>query len=664
MDFQKFKLPIAKQFERLSKHPLFRVDIDSNLLWETYLSSFPEGTNPIYRERREFDCSCCKQFVRTVGGVVAIIDGSVVSLWDVETHEPVFQAVCDALSALVKPKAIDNAFLHPERIVGTDKTFEQMNEGVTTWTHFSVNVPAQFVSRKDAIGPKLSETRAQHDVLFRSLSELTDDAVDTVLELIAQNSLYRGEENKFALESFRAVKRDFSHAADKHAFVWSKIAGLPGSVVKIRNTSIGTLLVDLSEGMELDSAVRRFESVVAPVNYKRPTALVTPKMVEAAKQTLAELGLISALQRRYARLDDLSINDILYADRSAKRVLTPDVFDTLVTKTQKNFDKVEEMPVDKFISDVLPRAESMEVFLENRHAANMVSLVTAEDPTANRLFKWANPFSWSYQGDFADSIKERVKQAGGNVTGDLCCRLAWSNFDDLDFHMREPGNYEIYFANKRQASPNGGMLDVDMNAGGGTTRTPVENIFYTNRSKMREGVYELMVNQYSQRESVDVGFDVEFDWLGSVTRFSYAKAVKGKISVAKFKYSKTGGIEVVESLPSTQASREMWGLKTQEFQRVNLVSLSPNHWGRATGNKHYLFMLANCRNDGQARGFFNEFLKDELTPHRKVIEMVGSRMKTTEAVDQLSGLGFSSTQRNEVLVRVAGSFNRVVKVII
>jgi len=76
-----------------------------------------------------------------------------------------------------------------------------------------------------------------------------------------------------------------------------------------------------------------------------------------------------------------------------------------------------------------------------------------------------------------------------------------------------------------------------------------------------------------------------------------------------------------------------------------------------------MFMLDGCVNDGQARGFFNEFLAEELTPHRKVLEVVGSKMKTDTSDHQLSGIGFSSTQRNSVLCRVKGSFNRVVKVV-
>lgn len=425
----------------------------------------------------------------------------------------------------------------------------------------------------------------------------------------------------------------------------------------------------LSEGLEMDQAVRKFEAVVAPANYKRPTALVTKKMIESAKKTLEELGLISALERRYARLVDINVNDILFADRSTRKVISGDVFDSLNTKAagkSKSLDRVEEVSIDTFIQEILPRAESVEILVENRHAPNLVSLIAPVDPTANGLFKWGNKFSWSYSGDLADSIKERVKQAGGNVTGELLCRLAWSNFDDLDLHMHEPTGYQIYFGNKRTLSPSGGMLDVDMNAGAGTTRTPVENIFYTHRRTMTEGVYELLVHNYYKRESADVGFEIEFDYLGTVYRFVYDKAVTDRsfVSVVAFKYTHAAGIEIIRSLPSSVASKQIWGLKTQEFQRVNVVMMSPNFWGdRGVGNKHYFFMLDACRNDGQARGFFNEFLKESLTPHRKVIEMVGAKMRTEESAEQLSGLGFSSTQRNEVLVRVKGSFTRTVKVL-
>ena len=127
--------------------------------------------------------------------------------------------------------------------------------------------------------------------------------------------------------------------------------------------------------------------------------------------------------------------------------------------------------------------------------------------------------------------------------------------------------------------------------------------------------------------------------------------------------SNSGDITILKSLPSTQVSREVWGISTNTYQKVNVAMLSPNHWDdQGVGNKHYFFMLDGCRNDATARGFYNEFLKAYLDQHRKVLEMVGAKMRTEGTDRQLSGLGFSSTQRADILCRVSGSFNRTIKI--
>lgn len=45
-------------------------------------------------------------------------------------------------------------------------------------------------------------------------------------------------------------------------------------------------------------------------------------------------------------------------------------------------------------------------------------------------------------GSVADSFKEKVKAAGGNVDGFMRCSLHWFNYDDLDLHVTEPGGRE------------------------------------------------------------------------------------------------------------------------------------------------------------------------------------------------------------------------------
>ncbi len=666
-NFSVIKAAIAKQFKAMIPTGLFYVDIDKDTLWETYLSSFPAGANPVYRERTEHDCSACKSFIRTIGGLVTIKDNQLVTLWDCQTDED-YQPVVDALAAIVRSKAIANIYMHREPVVGVAKNFEEVASGVKTWEHFHVNLPATAHCKGVDIGPKHSAARADHDVLLRSLQEIDLDSIDTVLELIDQNSLYRGEENRYAVAEFRKLRQAFQTAADKDLFVWANARTTNGSVARIRNTAIGTLLSALASGEDMESAVKSFEALVAPTNYKRPTALVTKAMIKQAQETIEALGFTSALERRYATIDDITVNNVLFADRQAKAEMN--VFDQLASQTPeksvKSYDKVEEVPIEAFLTKIVPKATSIEVLFENRLAPNLASLIAPVDPTAKSMFKWPNNFSWAYAGEVADSIKERVKRAGGSVVGDLCCRLAWNNTDDLDFHMHEPGGAHIYYASfRRSPSPNGGMLDLDANGADGHRTDPAENIVYADRRKMREGTYTLSVNQYSRRQTENSGFEAEIEFDGQTLRIAYDKPMTTgqTVEVAQIKYTKAGGFEIVKSLPSSQTSKTVWGVQTQTFRRVRAIMLSPNHWDeRQVGNKHYFFMLEDCVNEERARGFFNEFLNEELNKHRKVLEVVGAKLKTDESDRQLSGLGFSSTQRNSVLCRVQGAFSRTIRV--
>jgi hypothetical protein len=283
-------------------------------------------------------------------------------------------------------------------------------------------------------------------------------------------------------------------------------------------------------------------------------------------------------------------------------------------------------------------------------------------PEPRQLFRWSNDFAWSYGGNVTDSIAERVKKAGGKVEGaTLRVSLSWFNYDDLDLHVHEPAGRgvhglqdHIYFGNKRGAS--GGVLDVDMNAGGGTTREPVENVVWM--SQMPSGAYRIVVNNYAKRESSDVGFVVEVENAGKLSHYSYNKAVRDRqdVNVVTL-HVREGRVESVEAgdpaITAANIAVTRWGLTTEQYAKVDAVTLSPNYWGdNAVGNKHTFFVLQGCRSDESARGIYNEFLHPRLEQHRKVFEVIGDKTKCQPTEGQLSGLGFSSTKRTSFVVRV------------
>lgn len=409
-NFKLFQDAVSKQFEFMRGHELFRVDVSKDEIWDTYLKSFPAGTNPIFKTRCEYDCNCCKSFLRAAGGLVAITNSQVISIWDVDMEDSTFSPVAAALSALVKSKPICDFFRSEEPKAGT-KQNRSLDEGgkAITWNHFHLEFPRDIVMSKEQIGPVLNDLRTGREVMLRGLQEIKPDAVESVLELIAQNSLYRGEEHKASLESFQKLQKKFNKMKtdqEKEIFTWSMYQTAHGAATKIKNTSIGKLLMDISEGKELDAAVASFETMVAPANYKRPTAVVTKGMIQKAQKTLEELGLVPALERRFATLEDLTVNNILFVERSVKSKLKGNVFDDMaagVKENPKSFDKVEEVSIDDFLTKIMPRAESLEVMLENRHTPNLVSLVAPVHEDAKRLFKSDDTISFVTTSSTSDA---------------------------------------------------------------------------------------------------------------------------------------------------------------------------------------------------------------------------------------------------------------------
>lgn len=665
--FHDFKIAVSERLDQMtsSTEHLFVTSVSKDALWDTYLASFPEGADPIFRERTEHDCQCCKHFIRACGNAVAIVDSKIISVFDVEI-DGFYQVVADALSALVKSQPIVDVFLHHERNLGTDFNFDGKDPNkVIKWHHFHYKLPEKFVNSRDR-DSVLGRHRDNRQVLARSLQEITLDAAQTVLDLIDQNSLYRGQEHRAMVQMFIDLKKEYdgTDASARDAFLWATAAHI-GQSSKIKNTVIGTLLSDLSSDTPLDVAVTAFEKKVAPENYKRPTALITQSMIKKAQETVADLGIEDSLRRRYAVADDITINNVLFADRSAKAKMG--VFDELASAIKVDPDKlskVEEVTINAFVATILPKVNKVEILVENRHQNNFMSLIAPVFGDAPNILKWDNNFSWAYSGEVTDSIKERVKRAGGNVHGVLRCSLSWFNFDDLDIHVIEPNGDKIFYR-KKLSYLTGGCLDVDMNAGFGRTREPVENVVWTNRDRLCEGVYNVRVHNFTKREASYPGFTVEIECDEKIITLTHDKAVKDQrtINVAEITYSRRDGFKVKPLINSSDVSKDIWGIATQNYHPVTMIMQSPNHWdGQTTGNKHWFFILDQCKNPAPARGFFNEFLKPDLHEHRKVFEVLGSKMKTPESDNQLSGVGFSSTKRNSVFCRVSGNFSRVLKI--
>ena len=683
MEFKEFRNMISDHFKEMTKNVdrLFEVGIDKDEMWNVYLDSFPDRTNEIYRKRRKYDCSCCRQFIKQIGSVVTIKNNKLETIWDLDIHDDKLEPVVKAMSDFVRRHCVTDVYVSKFKKIGTEYNFEQCEDGtMKKWEHFQIILEDKFVDKTArSIGDIKGVFRDTKNVFKRSLDEISMDALDTVLELINSNTLYKGEEWKNILNEFKRYKKEYEKLNsdnDRDLYAWENSVKVGIAIGRIRNHSIGTLLVNVSNDMDLDMAVKKYEQIVAPSNYKRPKAIFTKKMLEDAKKTISELGYMDSLNRRFATLDDITVNNILFSNKdAAKRISdSSDIFGELEKQAVVNprkFSRVEEISANDFIKNVLPSAKEVEVLVENKHANNFVSLIAPCNKDSKSMFKWNNGLSWAYSGNITDSdMKQNVKAAGGNVDGVLRFSIQWNEDGrdncDLDAHCIEPNRNEIYFSNCRKPSSSSmtGQLDVDIIHPNG--KVAVENITWSDKAKMQPGVYKFFVNQYSG--SAKNGFRAEIEFNGEIYSFDYSNTMRTgqDVYVADVILDTNGEFTIKEKISGNSkiSSKTVWGISTNEFTPVSVVCYSPNYFDEqdGIGHRHLFFMLNGCKNDEQPNGYYNEFLKSELEKHKRVFEALGSKCHVEDSDDQLSGIGFSMTKRAGLVVKVKGATERILKI--
>lgn len=683
---------IADHFKEMCKSPLFRVDVDGNTIAQLYLDGFNKTT---FRDPAtgEYECRNCTNFLRRYGNVVCIKGNTVISLWDIIPVENVYSRSIQAMRDAVKSAKIKGFMMESydflkkasyESFKGTPESYRigvksnnkqytkdetqafpgtVVENRVYTFNHFYANLPGKYVT-KYSVPTVLGELRSKFDVFERSMREFNLEHLELVIDLINQGSILNGTPYLPKLNAFVTFKKTYDSLPNSQRVNWCWVnCNIP--IAKFKNELMGVFVTELGT-KELDVAVRNWNKRVDPVNFMKAKAPFTKGQYEKAVKFLMENGYTSAFNRRHATFEDIRAEMILHMNEERKEFT---IFDSISPVSNKKLDtsKLTEVNIDEFMKTILPRTTSLEVYLENRHEGNLVNLTTSIGESKN-MFNYGNSFSRTYKGNLAGKsmIAEAVKAQGGNVDGVLRFSIMWSEGNsndnsDLDAHCREPNGNLIYYANKTSNSTSG-FLDIDITGPLSHKRhgkDVVENIAHSDLSKMPDGEYDFFVNQYSERGST--GFKAEIAFGGEIFNYDYNHRVLGKIHVATV--TKKGNKFTIEhKLPHTNVSRELWSLNTKDFHKVQLVSLGPNHWDTPVGNKEYMFFLEGCRNPESTRGYHNVDFNSELKAHRKVLEPLGAKNLIPFSEDQLAGLGFNATVRDELVVKVTGSHTRMLKI--
>lgn len=709
---KEFNQKIQARFDEMSKTgKLFRVQLTGDQIWNLYLASFTKENDPVFRDPASstHNCNLCNNFIRRYGNIVSIDkDYNISTIFDIITTDE-YQKTVNALSGAIQNSKITEVFFETFTELknlpyeSCNKTQDKYQLGISSnvkrytaeeaavfgvvkanetrrFDHMHLFLDKQFVDQSSkSVEALMGEFRDAKNVFQRAMETISVDTLRLVKDLINQGSLLDGTTHLYKIDQIIPLKEQYDGVGTDRKDNWCWVNSYKLPFAKFRNELIGVLCAELSEGEELNKAVQSWNKRVDPVNYFKATAPITKKQIDEAKKFVEENDYTESFDRRFANIDDIKVSEILHSNVGKGTIKKVSIFDgvksTSTRHKRSEFDGVEEVGIEKFMKDILPGCTSIEAFFANNHQNNLVSLTTAATDDSKPIFKWSNNYSWTFNGNLAgkSQIKEAVKLAGGNVEGILNFRLAWNDSgvdsSDLDLWATEPGGHRIGYSTQYRKgrgypsdrSPASGQLDVDIVSPSG--KLAVENITWTDPKKMPNGVYKVWVNPFSPHNSKGFKMEIEFD--GETYLYSYNEPVRRDVQVAEVTL-KDGKFTIKHTLPASEGEgtvKTVYCIQTNQFHKVNLVCLSPNHWGENNvGNKHYMFMLDGCKACEPIRSFHNENLIPELASHRKVLEVLAATNTINPVDDQLSGLGYNSTVVDELVLKLQGSHKRVIKV--
>jgi hypothetical protein len=713
--FVEFKTYFTEYFQEFIKDAefLFVTDVSKDTLEKTFLESFPGQVGNEYTGeggygmRQYMNCRCCRSFIRRYGNLVRLGPNlEIQTLWDFvipryqfEVYQA-YQQMVDNLQQLVRHAEIEDVFVVDDELYTDTRNFGQIGipesfvfkAGAaipTIYNHFSGTLTSAIMhtARKESAksdaairtkGGVQNFYRSKSNCLKKGLAEISQESIEGLLYLIDQNPAAAAlKQFESALQAFYSTFYPPENLADN--YLWRVVVESPW-LAAFPSTVVGVALKDLTAEPDKDAEhLAKLLQRVDPNNYQRQDiSLITPAMMRQAEKTIADLGLESSLGRKFALTYEIPTESVLYVNASAQMQDTPGlgIFGQLaqdletVDPNSARLQNATSISLQSLLTEV--NFSSLEFLFEPRLAANLVSLIGPQDSTAEPLTKWGNPYTWHYKDGLADAsrVRETVKSVGGQIDAPIVFSLGWGRLaqagtnssDDLDFHLRTPYG-KIYFGNRKIAKV-GFELDIDRNASlykaHFDDEKPVENIYLRNPKLLPQGSYRLYVNNFRKR-SGNSGFTIEFKLFDQVVSYVHNKEVRQKadVYVLDFNVDSSGNVtitkEYLEKASQNNVSSEpIWKLAPFQWQKVSVISESPNYWPTAscsTGERHIFFFAPGCQNqDDQILGVTKQFLRQDLaTAHGRAFQYVGQKMlvQQTDSENQLSGLGFSQAQSGQ-----------------
>lgn len=371
--------------------PLFCTDAEG--LYDIYLSSIPS------RFRQHHTCSACRRFIETYGGLVyirqnnnatGVLGEQVPAMWLPEVMPDFYRPAFKAMHDRVMRAKVTSPFLTKERTWGLPS-----NDG---WAHMAVMALPHQVYEGIALtaGQAMAAARENVKTVSIALGEFTPAMLDQALRLLESERLVRSEKFIGPARWLRSL-HDLPKGPRGHNLLWAAVAAAPDGYCHPRASVIGPLLEDIAAGKSFEDIRGSFNAKLHPLDYQRPQAAPAAGNIKAAEALVDKLGIARALERRFARLDEL---ETIWKPRTPAPPApgARGVFGHLLPAADAPPVELPAIPItwDKFSRVVLPNADKIEVRLGYR--APLIAFTTAQNPDAPLIFKWDSPVAWYLYG--------------------------------------------------------------------------------------------------------------------------------------------------------------------------------------------------------------------------------------------------------------------------
>jgi hypothetical protein len=375
--YEQFLLGIQESFQN-SFIPFFTVDTDE--LWSIYLKHIPTEV------RQSYDCNTCRHFIERFGGIVSLNSSTYETksvIWDPKHGMPdVLRDSVKYLKETVESRSIKDVFITNQSILGIGQTDD--------FRHPSISVPDGFRYKGPySVDQLQAQKREDIKTLCLALASYKLEDFTALVRLFRSESVSRHE--KFAAHAtwlYSLKKLDESRSVTyRHNKIWYAIATAQDGWCHLHSSVLGTMLDDLASGLPIPQVIVRAEEKLDPTKYQRPQEAPKAGNLIKAEAQFQQLGLATALERRFARLDEVQAlwRPELKVPPVAKGVFGDVKARDEMTKTPAKMPTVR-MTWSKFERTVLSFVDQIDVYVPL--SGNFVALTTAVHSNAKPLIRW------------------------------------------------------------------------------------------------------------------------------------------------------------------------------------------------------------------------------------------------------------------------------------